>query len=89
MSAIEIYKKLVLTGKQYPSISDLIRTGEFGDRTAAAIYLRLQKLPQGERPEDWGAFRAGGSLVWSSPESAAAFLEHHLEYWAAYTSKQK
>lgn len=77
----EIGQKLRATGKQVIVVSDLIRAGVFGDITNQAVYLRLSQLPVGERPLDWGAVKAGGSIAWLSPEAAARFADHHREYW--------
>lgn len=77
----DIEEKLRITGKQVFVVADLYRAGVFGDITPAGVSIRLGQLPVGERPEDWGAIRAGGSTVWLSAEAAAKFAEHHIKYW--------
>jgi hypothetical protein len=83
----EIGQKLRATGKQVIVVADLIKAGVFGDITPTGVYVRLQQLPVGERPLDWGAVKAGGSIAWMNPEAAAEFAEHHLRYWADRIAK--
>ena len=77
----EILEKLRATGKDVIVVADLIRAGTFGELTVPGVSIRLSQLPVGERPEDWGAIRAGGCIVWLSPEAAAEFADHHMAYW--------
>ena len=82
----EILKRLYAAGKTIIVVSDLIEAGVFPDMSPQGVYIRLAKLPVGERPEDWGAIRAGGRIAWLSPEAAAEFADHHVAYWAAWVA---
>jgi hypothetical protein len=64
------------------TIADLIRAGGWPEIDKDSAYIRIRALPEGERPIDHGAFNAGGRIAWASPEAAAAWLDHHREYWA-------
>lgn len=80
MSSIK--QRLEATGKPYITIADLLRAGAFAGVTPQAVYLRLAQLPEGQRPEDFGAFKAGGCITWAGADQAARFAEHHEAYWA-------
>ena len=79
----EILKRLYATGKQVIVVSDLIGAGTFPGMSPQGVYIRLAKLPVGERPVDWGAVVAGGRIAWMNPEAAAEFADHHIAYWEA------
>lgn len=77
-----VEQRLRATGKTVITVADLIRAGVFNpELTLSGIYLRLAQLPPGERPEDHGGVRAGGSMCWFNVEAAVKFAEHHRAYW--------
>ena len=81
MTDAEIEQRIRAIGKEVLCLADLHRAGVFGDITQPGISLRFSQLPVGERPDDWGAVRAGGSITWLNADAAIRFAQHHHAYW--------
>lgn len=69
-------------GKDYLTLADTFAAIQPGI-SKQGYYLDVSKLPEGERPEDHGAFRAGGTITFCLD----AGVEWALRY-AAYRQKR-
>lgn len=69
-------------GKDYIILADIFKAIN-PPITRDGFYLDVSKLPEGERPEDHGSFRAGGSITFCLDAGVAWALRY-----AAYRQKR-
>lgn len=65
-------------GKGHVTFPDISRSLDIDN---AALHYRIRVLPSEEKPENHGAFKAGGHLTFTV-DAGIEWVERHMAYWA-------
>lgn len=68
---------LVDLGRPFVTLPDIAKALGLDYHT---LYFRLRDLPDTEKPEAHGAFRAGAATTWTLA-AGSDFAEHHARFW--------
>lgn len=82
-------KNLRALGRPYVTLADISRAiAEDAGIDANSFPYRVRDLPPEEKPEAWGAFRAGATTTFTL-DAAITWVNHHMAWWDDYCANNK